>query len=65
MDFAYEAVGALLSLGGEVAVGQVVTVKGLVAANVGGVEDRQRETWESAHVRFVGGEGGKSVVEVL
>ena len=37
--FAHEAVGALLPLDGKVAVGQVVSVKALVAANVGGVED--------------------------
>ena len=36
VDFVDEAVGALLAFGGEVAVGQVVTVQALVAANVGG-----------------------------
>ena len=38
-----EAVGALLVLGGRVAVNQVVTVQALVAANVGGVEDLPKQ----------------------
>ena len=44
MEFADEAVCALLAFGGEVAVGKVATVQSLVTANVGGVEDRKRET---------------------
>ena len=36
-----ETVGALLALGGEVAVGQDAAVQALVSTDVGGVEDRK------------------------
>lgn len=65
VDLAGEAVGTLLALGGEVALGQVVTAEALVTANVRGVEDRKRETRRSAHVYFVGDEAGKSVDGVV
>ena len=65
VEFAGEAVCILLVLGGEVAIAKVVMVQALVVANVGGVEQRQRETWKAAHVYFVGGEPGKSVDEVV
>ena len=51
--FADEAVGELLALGGEVAVGQEVSVEALAAANVGGGQDRKGQTRKAAYVDFV------------
>ena len=48
------AVRALLSVGGQVAIGQVVAGQTLVPHDAGAVENRQGETWESAHVDLVG-----------
>ena len=59
MVFADEVVGALLALGGKVAVSQVVTAQDLIAANVGGVKDRKMQTREAAsYGDFVRGRSG-------
>ena len=47
-------VRALLPVGGQVAIGQVVTGQTLVSHDTSAVENRQREPWESAHVDVVG-----------
>ena len=47
-------VRALLPIGGQVAIGQVVTGQTLVSHDTSAVENRQREPWESAHVDHVG-----------
>ena len=65
MDSADGAVGALLALGGEVAVVQVVTVEALVAVDVRGTEDRNTGTWKATQVYFVWGEPGRSVDGVV
>ena len=43
----------LLSVGGQVAIGQVVAGQNLVPHDAGAVENRQGEAWESAHVDLV------------
>ena len=47
-------VGALLPVGGQVAIGQVVTGQTLASYDTSAVENRQGEPWESAHVDLVG-----------
>ena len=47
-------VRALLPVGGQVAIGQVVTGQTLVYHHTSAVEHRQGESWESAHVDLVG-----------
>ena len=47
-------VRALLPVGGQVAIGQVITGQTLVFHDTSAVENRQREPWESAHVDLVG-----------
>ena len=44
----------LLPVGGQVAIGQVVTGQTLMFHDTSAVENRQGETWESAHVDLVG-----------
>ena len=43
-----------LSVGGQIAISQVVVGQTLVPHDAGAVENRQGETWESAHVDLVG-----------
>ena len=45
---------ALVPVGGQVAIGQLVTGQTLVFHNGSTVESRHGETWESAHVDLVG-----------
>ena len=45
---------ALLPVGGQIAIGQVVTGQTLVSHDTCAVENRQWEPWESAHVDLVG-----------
>ena len=56
----------MLALGDKVAIGPVVSVQALVAANVEGVEDRKEQTRKAAYVDFVrsqpGGGFGRVVV---
>ena len=52
--FANEIVRVLLSVCSLVAVGQVVAGQTLVSQDSGAFESRQRETWKSTHVNFVG-----------
>ena len=47
-------VRALLSVGGQVAIDQVVAGQTLVPHDAGALENRQGGTWESAHVDLVG-----------
>ena len=47
-------VRALLPVGGQVAIGQVVTGQTLVSHDTSAVNNRQREPWKSAHVDLVG-----------
>ena len=47
---ANNVIHALLSVGGQVTIGQVVAGQTLVPHDAGAVENRQGETWESAHV---------------
>ena len=54
MVCADNAVRALLPVGGQVAVGQVVTGQTLVSQDTSAVENRQGEPWESAHVDLIG-----------
>ena len=44
----------LLPVGGQVAIGQVITGQTLVSHDTSAVENRQGEPWESAHVDLVG-----------
>ena len=54
MVCADNVVRALLPVGGQVAIDQVVTSQTLVSHDAGAVENRQEEPWESAHVDLVG-----------
>ena len=45
---------ALLPIGGQVAIGQVVADQALMSHDVSAVETRHGETWESAHVDLTG-----------
>ena len=54
MVFANTIVRALLSVCCQVAVGRVVAGQTLVSRDFGVFENRQRETWNSTHVKFVG-----------
>ena len=45
----------MLSLAGEVAVGEVVAVKALVSTTVGSIKDGEGEAWESSEMDFVRG----------
>ena len=47
-------VRALLPVGGQVTIGQVVTGQILVSHDTSAVENRQGEAWESVHVDLVG-----------
>ena len=47
-------VRALLPVGGQVSIGQVVTGQTLVSHDTSVVKNRQEEPWESAHVDLVG-----------
>ena len=47
-------VRALLPVGGQVAIGQVVTGQTLMSHDTSAVENRQGGRWESAHVDLVG-----------
>ena len=51
---ANNVVRALFSVGGQVAIGQVVSGQTLVPHDAGAVGNRQGETWKSAHVDLVG-----------
>ena len=53
--FAHEFIGSLLSLAGEVAVGELVAVKALVSTTVGSIEDGEGEARESSEMDFVRG----------
>ena len=53
---ANNVVRALLPAGGQLAIGQVVAGQTLVPHDAGAVENRQGETWGSAHVDLVGGQ---------
>ena len=51
--FANNVVRVLLSVCGEVAIGQVVAGQTLVSRYSGAFENRQGETWKPIHVNFV------------
>ena len=54
MVFANNVVRVLLSVCGEVAIGQVVAGQTLVSRYSGAFENRQGETWKPTHVNLVG-----------
>lgn len=54
MGFVDGVVRALVTAGGQVEVGQLVSVRALVAAKMGEVEGGEEEAGKAAHVYFVG-----------
>ena len=54
MVFANNVVRALLPVGGQVTIGQVVTGQTLESRYSLAFENRQGETWKSTHVNLVG-----------
>ena len=54
--FTHKLVSVLLSFTGEVAIGEMVPVKALVASAVGAVEDGEGEAREASDMHFVRGE---------
>ena len=54
--FANNTVRPLLLVCSQVAVGQVLSGQAVVSRDSGAFENRQRETWKSTHVNFVGGQ---------
>ena len=58
-------VRALLPVVGQVAIGQVVTGQTLVSHDASAVENRQGETWESAHVDLVGRQTRRRADEIV
>ena len=61
VELADKGVGTLLSVGGQVDVGEVVGLQALVTADVVGFEDGEREAWEAADVDLVGRKPGGGV----
>ena len=56
---------ALLPVGGQVAIGQVVTGQTLVSHDTSVVETSQGEPWESAHVNLVGPQTRRRADEIV
>ena len=56
---------ALLSVGDQVALGQVVADQTLVPHDADAIKNRQGETWESAHVDLVGRQTRRRAVEIV
>ena len=54
MVFSNNVVRALLSVGGQITIGQVVTGQALVFRHSRALENRQGGTWKSTHVNLVG-----------
>ena len=54
MVFSNNVVRALLSVGGQITIGQVVTGQARVSRYSRAFEKHQTETWKSTHVNVVG-----------
>ena len=63
--FANNIVRALLSVGSQVEVSQVVEGQNLVYHDSGAFENPQRETWKSTHVNLVGGQTRRSADRIV
>ena len=53
--FSHKFVGALLTLAGEVGIGELVAVEVLMCTTVQSIKDAEGEAWEASDVDFVGG----------
>ena len=53
--FAYNFIGALLSVASEVAIGELIAIEALMGTTVRSFEDGKREAREASDVDFIGG----------